>query len=481
MHSFELWLRRGGGPPLVRSQTAIEIKRYNPWRWPQSGKFAPEGQGRWYGNGGASGQRPKPTPSARTSKAPGRALPPTNRDDRGSLADPRNVDTYRVKPGDTLSEIAASRKITAEDLAWLNGIDLNAPIQPGQEIKMPTVAWLEEARDMRNRFMRLDHYLRLYGTLPPDPLNPPSYADQFEPLGLRTIRDSGYEFNLDALDRLRIAEGWGRLEPSQKRSRSAQRRAGDPESGLRDDGGHIIARQFGGPNTPYNLIPQNWRINRVQYRAFEQQLARSMRTGAKVRIRISPQYEDLSRRPSSIRYEAWVDDDYLIQLFPNPLEKKSMSDLSGLGDLYRAIADSAGSFLDDEEGPVLVFASVSEGIYSMNVFQDMGEHIDRHQPDEELMETVLTAWRSLEPEKKWTAMALVTHRGRFQVRLFYADELPAPDFLGEACFRTVLAIFGDKMIHDPMSQRQKYRIDLSRFDRYRQAALEEDAAPDEDA
>lgn len=157
-----------------------------------------------------------------------------------------------------------------------------------------------------------------------------------------------------------------------------------------------------------------------------------------------------------------------------------MSDLSELGDLYRAIAESAGSFVNDEEGPVLVFASITEGVHSINVFQDMGEHIDRHQPDKELTETVLTAWRSLEPEKKWTAMALVTHCSRFQVRLFYADEVPAPDFLGEACFRTVLAIFGDKILHDPMSPKQKYHIDLTRFDRYRQAALEEDAAQDED-
>lgn len=43
----------------------------------------------------------------------------------------------RAKKGDTLAKIAAARKISAQDLARLNGISVNAELKAGQEIRLP--------------------------------------------------------------------------------------------------------------------------------------------------------------------------------------------------------------------------------------------------------------------------------------------------------------------------------------------------------
>jgi LysM repeat protein len=43
----------------------------------------------------------------------------------------------RARKGDTIARIAAARKLSADEVARLNGIAPNTELQAGQEIKLP--------------------------------------------------------------------------------------------------------------------------------------------------------------------------------------------------------------------------------------------------------------------------------------------------------------------------------------------------------
>jgi membrane-bound lytic murein transglycosylase D len=46
----------------------------------------------------------------------------------------------RAKKGDTIAKIAAARKVSAQDLARLNGVSVNAELKAGQEIRLPAAS-----------------------------------------------------------------------------------------------------------------------------------------------------------------------------------------------------------------------------------------------------------------------------------------------------------------------------------------------------
>jgi LysM repeat protein len=69
-------------------------------------------------------------PAAPRSTAPGTASTES--------AEPGPLGGYTVRPGDTLSHIAASSGITVSQLAWMNGVDPQQPLQIGTALKLPT-------------------------------------------------------------------------------------------------------------------------------------------------------------------------------------------------------------------------------------------------------------------------------------------------------------------------------------------------------
>jgi LysM repeat protein len=68
-------------------------------------------------------------PAASTAPAPAPA---------GAAPEPQGA--YTVRPGDTLSGIAAASGVTAGQLAWMNGLDPAAPLLIGTALKLPTGA-----------------------------------------------------------------------------------------------------------------------------------------------------------------------------------------------------------------------------------------------------------------------------------------------------------------------------------------------------
>jgi soluble lytic murein transglycosylase-like protein len=75
----------------------------------------------------AMGAAPVPAAGAGTA-----AAPETNA--------PRVLGAYTVVPGDTLSHIAAANGVSVGQLAWMNGLDADAPLLAGTPLKLPTSA-----------------------------------------------------------------------------------------------------------------------------------------------------------------------------------------------------------------------------------------------------------------------------------------------------------------------------------------------------
>ncbi len=56
---------------------------------------------------------------------------------RRQRAAPPPAGGYTVRPGDTLSGIAASSGVTVGQLAWMNGLDPAQVLQVGTALKLP--------------------------------------------------------------------------------------------------------------------------------------------------------------------------------------------------------------------------------------------------------------------------------------------------------------------------------------------------------
>ena len=85
-----------------------------------------------------------------------------------------------------------------------------------------------------------------------------------------------YKYETDRQGRIKRCYGKLRLEPETDRNNYAQlkaggedRRRGEKEGESKDDGGHLIARRFGGSAEIDNIIAQDSKLNRGEYKKME--------------------------------------------------------------------------------------------------------------------------------------------------------------------------------------------------------------------
>lgn len=90
---------------------------------------------------------------------------------------------------------------------------------------------------------------------------------------------------------------------------------GDQHEG--DDRGHLIGDQFDGSNGLENMIPQDATINRVDFKNFENSLAKEVKTGKNVTVSVEPIYDDDSRRPTAVSIIYSIGGEIFDRLFPN--------------------------------------------------------------------------------------------------------------------------------------------------------------------
>jgi len=266
--AFSMWLRTGRLPDWARTRND-EVK-FNPWHDADDGRFTHAGTGRYFGRGSSR---------AAVARMHERPSEPGRREDRfGGFSPDEGPDP---DPGFNMG--GASGDYQSPD---------------------PSVHRGELAQGGRpeTHGANLAHIA----------------ANRAKGWG-RTIWN-GYHWWLDAAGRLREVEGTINVGVA-RRSRTAQRQAGQPDRRPTDDGGHYIAPRFNGPTEAFNHFAQDRNFNRGRYRTLEDQWAKALRTGKRVDVRIIPVYESSSRRPSLINVWFWIDGRRQSLQFPNePLE-----------------------------------------------------------------------------------------------------------------------------------------------------------------
>lgn len=292
--AFNLYLRTG----RRIAPDAIAVK-FNPWHDEENGRFTFRGQGRYFGVAGSNGNPPPGgTGVVQSTALEGGAIDPA----RFRADHPANHSLHIVRQGDTLTHVAAQRQgLTAADLAWLNNMPVDQPLQIGQRLKLPHQAYLDAGRAAKNKFFALAHHMDMHeGELPPNPADPPSLESQLLDSNWRKEVKNGYDFHIDSIARAREIMADLTDGPVAPRSRRVQAQAGQPHRHPNDDGGHFIAARFNGPRDSFNHFAQDRNFNRGAYRAMEDGWANALRAGKKVVVYIVPLYEGASKRPYRI-------------------------------------------------------------------------------------------------------------------------------------------------------------------------------------
>lgn len=130
---------------------------------------------------------------------------------------------------------------------------------------------------------------------------------------------NGYKYQTDDKRRIISAEGVLHLKKREGRLPITDSiediGKGDQKEG--DDRGHLIGDQFDGANRLENMIPQDADINRIDFKNFENELAKEVKDGKKVYYKVEPVYDGDSRRPSAIVATYNIDGEKNVRVFPN--------------------------------------------------------------------------------------------------------------------------------------------------------------------
>lgn len=129
----------------------------------------------------------------------------------------------------------------------------------------------------------------------------------------------GYKYKTDELGRIILVKGLLHLKYHEGRKyiRDSIEDIGKGDQREGDDRGHLIGDQFDGSNGLENMIPQDADVNRNDFKNFENELASSVKEGKRVDVKIEPQYEGDSRRPTAIIVTYSIDGKEGVRFFPN--------------------------------------------------------------------------------------------------------------------------------------------------------------------
>lgn len=68
------------------------------------------------------------------------------------------------------------------------------------------------------------------------------------------------------------------------------------------------------------MVPQDANINRNDFKNFENELAKEVKDGKEVTVKVEPVYEGDSRRPVAIVVTYTIDSEESVRVFPNSQE-----------------------------------------------------------------------------------------------------------------------------------------------------------------
>jgi hypothetical protein len=129
------------------------------------------------------------------------------------------------------------------------------------------------------------------------------------------ILDNGHGYFTDAAGRVVRAEGvldLKKMDPNTYQQVMAGRIGGEGY-----DGGHLIAKLFGGAGERINLIAQLSSVNRGEFRAMEKEWADAIREGKLVKVEVNPVYQGGLNVPVDTEVRYWIDGVLKEKSFPN--------------------------------------------------------------------------------------------------------------------------------------------------------------------
>ena len=131
-----------------------------------------------------------------------------------------------------------------------------------------------------------------------------------------TYEINGYKYETDEQGRISSVSGQLHFsEEERKNIADSKAKIGKGDELETDDRGHLIADRFDGGNGLENMTPQDAHVNRSEVKKLENEFAERLDKGEKVDVKITPVYEDDSRRPVAYRY------DYTVTTKDNHTEK----------------------------------------------------------------------------------------------------------------------------------------------------------------
>lgn len=126
---------------------------------------------------------------------------------------------------------------------------------------------------------------------------------------------NGYKYKTDSHGRIRQCEGMLQLEEG-KRNNSQQLHAGKDDRKESDEGGHLIAKRFGGSERIDNIVPMDKKLNHGEYKKLEntwnnylsEKDENGESAGNEVEVKIRCIYPKDSERPEEFRVSWTVRD-----------------------------------------------------------------------------------------------------------------------------------------------------------------------------
>ena len=143
-------------------------------------------------------------------------------------------------------------------------------------------------------------------------------VDGYVLLPNREYTIGGVTYKTDELGRIISCDGNATSTPDGERDNKAQSTVGGEDRREGDQGGHILARIFGGAKGIENMLAMRGAaINQSVYKRMENEIAKALDEGKEVHVHVDVEYEGDSQRPSKITVTYTIDGKETVVQFDN--------------------------------------------------------------------------------------------------------------------------------------------------------------------
>ncbi len=134
-----------------------------------------------------------------------------------------------------------------------------------------------------------------------------------------TYEINGYKYSTDDQGRIVSAEGIVHLKSHEgkKPIKDSMDSIGKGDQKEGDDRGHLIGDQLDGGNGLENMVPQEGSINKGEYNRIENEVAKAVKEGKEVSVKVEPIYQGDSHRPVAISYTRTINGETTRTIVPN--------------------------------------------------------------------------------------------------------------------------------------------------------------------